>query len=149
MGKSRGFTLIELMVTIAIMAIIASMAAPSFSNMLESRRYERNARELLQVLSQAKSQAILSRANANANLVSTSSNTTTTFNWAVVNSYTTLSISPAVTASTFVFDRNGIPNITTDTTLTLCNSKVKIRKTVIVTRLGSTILRPDTTVSTC
>jgi type IV fimbrial biogenesis protein FimT/type IV fimbrial biogenesis protein FimU len=31
MGNNRGFTLIELMVTIAVLAIIASIAAPSFS----------------------------------------------------------------------------------------------------------------------
>lgn len=32
-NKNQGFTLIELMVTIAVMAIIAMMAAPSFGNM--------------------------------------------------------------------------------------------------------------------
>lgn len=34
MRKIQGFTLIELMVTIAVVAIIATMAAPSFSNLL-------------------------------------------------------------------------------------------------------------------
>ena len=36
--KNHGFTLIELMVTIAVMAIIATMAAPSFNNNLSSMK---------------------------------------------------------------------------------------------------------------
>ncbi|MCW1259719.1 prepilin-type N-terminal cleavage/methylation domain-containing protein, partial [Acinetobacter baumannii] len=38
----EGFTLVELMVTIAVMAIIALMAAPSMSNLLESKRLDAN-----------------------------------------------------------------------------------------------------------
>ena len=144
--KNQGFTLIELMVTVAVMAIIAMMAAPSFGNILEKRRYEQNARELLLILSQAKSQAILSRGNVSANLVSNSANTPTMLNWAVRNSGTTLSISPSVTASTFTFDRNGlVSNISGDTTITLCNSKVKIKKLIVVTRLGAFIIKSEET----
>jgi prepilin-type N-terminal cleavage/methylation domain-containing protein len=39
MGKNRGFTLIELMVTIAVLAIIAMMAAPAFSNMALATKF--------------------------------------------------------------------------------------------------------------
>ncbi len=35
--KNQGFTLIELMVTIAVMAIIAMMAAPSFGDMVPNK----------------------------------------------------------------------------------------------------------------
>ncbi|MEJ8517869.1 prepilin-type N-terminal cleavage/methylation domain-containing protein, partial [Acinetobacter baumannii] len=55
----EGFTLVELMVTIAVMAIIALMAAPSMSNLLESKRLDANQRDLINTLSEAKSQAIL------------------------------------------------------------------------------------------
>ena len=144
--KNQGFTLIELMVTVAIMAIIAMMAVPSFGDILEKRRYEQNARELLLILSQAKSQAILSRGNVNANLASNSANTPTMLNWTVRNSGTTLSISPSVTASTFIFDSNGlVSNISGDTTITLCNSKVKIKKIIVVTRLGAFIIKSEGT----
>ncbi len=37
-NKHKGFTLIELMVTIAVMAIIAMMAAPSFTGMVRSNQ---------------------------------------------------------------------------------------------------------------
>jgi type IV fimbrial biogenesis protein FimT len=36
MSKSHGFTLVELMVVIAIAAVLASLAAPSFSRLIES-----------------------------------------------------------------------------------------------------------------
>jgi len=35
MQKNRGFTLIELMVTIAVLAIVASIAAPTFGDLLQ------------------------------------------------------------------------------------------------------------------
>jgi len=36
--KSRGFTLIELMITIAILAIIVAIAVPSYQNQIEKSR---------------------------------------------------------------------------------------------------------------
>ncbi|MCU4352078.1 GspH/FimT family pseudopilin [Acinetobacter ursingii] len=150
MRRSLGFTLIELMVTVAVLAVIATMAAPSMSNLIEKRRYEKNARELLMTLSQAKSQAVMNRGNVNANLSSNNASSPTILNWAVVNNYTILSISPSVPSSTFIFDQNGlVSNIAVDTSITLCNSKLNIKKNIILTRLGSYIIKPDSTVSAC
>lgn len=59
--KNQGFTLIELMVTVAIMAIIAMMAAPSFGDMVTRQKLNSNARGLITALNQAKSQAALLR----------------------------------------------------------------------------------------
>ena len=61
MRNSRGFTLVELMVTIAIVAIIAMMAAPSFGQMLLRQKLNNNARNFITALNQAKSQAALLR----------------------------------------------------------------------------------------
>ena len=76
-----GFTLVELMVTIAVMAIIAMMAAPSMSNLLESKRLDGNQRDLINTLSEAKNQAILGRQDVSINLNSTALNTPTSLNW--------------------------------------------------------------------
>lgn len=57
--KELGFTLIELMITIAILAIIATMAAPSFGNLVSEQKMNRSVRELVLAINQAKSQAAL------------------------------------------------------------------------------------------
>lgn len=61
MQKNNGFTLIELMVTIAVMAIIAMMAAPSFNNMLIKENLKTTAYNMRDSLKEAKGRALLNR----------------------------------------------------------------------------------------
>ncbi len=56
-GQTSGFTLLELMVTVAILAIGAAIAAPSYSAMLKSNRTRSVASELLAALNLARSEA--------------------------------------------------------------------------------------------
>lgn len=58
---NHGFTLIELMVTIAVMAIIATIAAPSFGDMITRQKLNALTRDLMMAINQAKSQAALLR----------------------------------------------------------------------------------------
>ncbi|MCC5826462.1 GspH/FimT family pseudopilin [Alkalimonas sp.] len=57
-GKETGFTLIELMVTVAVMAIVLTVAIPSFTNLINGNRLTSQANELLSALSYARSEAI-------------------------------------------------------------------------------------------
>lgn len=57
--REQGFTLIELMITIAVLAIIATMAAPSFGNLVSKQKLNGSVRELVLAINQAKSQAAL------------------------------------------------------------------------------------------
>lgn len=57
--RYKGFTLIELMVTIAIMVIIATMAAPSFNNIILKQNLNKSTRDLVIVLQKARSKAAL------------------------------------------------------------------------------------------
>jgi type IV fimbrial biogenesis protein FimT len=65
MGKTQaeGFTLIELVVTIAVMAIMAAIAFPSFSDTLRSNYVSTASNEILGSLALARSEAIRSNAN--------------------------------------------------------------------------------------
>lgn len=57
MRKVRGFTLIELVITMVIFAIVVSFAVPSFRGLLQSNRSVTQANELLTALQLARSEA--------------------------------------------------------------------------------------------
>lgn len=56
--QMKGFTLLELMITIAIAAILISLAMPSFQGVMRSNRVSTATNELLASLSLARSEAI-------------------------------------------------------------------------------------------
>lgn len=60
--NERGFTLVELMVTVAVLAIVAAIAAPSFRNLLLNSRLTAAANELSAALQGARMEAL--RTNA-------------------------------------------------------------------------------------
>jgi type IV fimbrial biogenesis protein FimT len=55
---NRGFTLIELMITIAIAAILMALAAPSFTRVIQDNRVTTQANDLLTSIAVARSEAI-------------------------------------------------------------------------------------------
>ena len=56
--RTSGFTLVELMVTIAIVAILAAIAFPNFESTMRSNRVATTTNELISSLSLARSEAI-------------------------------------------------------------------------------------------
>lgn len=59
----RGFTLVELMVTLAIITIIAVIATPSFMNLVRSNRLASSANEMVALLQTARTAAVSNRAS--------------------------------------------------------------------------------------
>ena len=141
-NKHKGFTLIELMVTIAVMAIIAMMAAPSFGDMLQRQNLNKSTRELVATLNQARAKAALERRNITVELLSADVDTEDTLNWMPVGK----SSLKSGQAMEIVFMPTGLVRdpvadqiITTDTSFEICDasSDPKYSKMVTISKMGT------------
>lgn len=56
--SARGFTLIEMMITVAVMSIILAMAVPSFREAIENARLSTQVNEFVTALNAARAEAI-------------------------------------------------------------------------------------------
>ena len=65
--KSHGFTLIELMVTISIAAVLMAVAAPSFRDLVAGQKIKTASYDVLSALTYARSEAL--KRNLNVSLV--------------------------------------------------------------------------------
>ena len=61
MQLKRGFTLVELMVTIAVVAIITTIAIPSFQNMILRQNLRTSAYNIRDMLKETRSRAVLNQ----------------------------------------------------------------------------------------
>ncbi len=68
-ARDRGFTLVELMSTIAILSILTALAAPSFASFSSSQRLRGAATDLMTTLLAARSEAIKRNADVTVSAV--------------------------------------------------------------------------------
>lgn len=61
MTRSKGFTLVELMVVIALLAITAAIAVPNFTTLIRNNQVQGKADELSSLLQYARSEAVTTR----------------------------------------------------------------------------------------
>ena len=123
------------MVTIALMAIIAVMAAPSFGAMLNKQNLNKSSRELAAILSQARSKAALERREVTVQLNSRAVNEDDTLNWSPEGQ-----AALTTTNTPIVFLPTGlVKGAVGDTTFTICDSATDGRnaKTISVSRMGT------------
>ncbi len=138
----RGFTLIELMVTIAVLGVIATMAAPSFSSMLAKQNLNADSRNLINTLNNAKTQAVLLRTTTTVHLNTSGSNTNISYYWNPSKNNTLTSPSGL---NTVVFRNDGTTtSVSTDTSFVICNSKSNTTKTFSLSSMGMIYATPST-----
>lgn len=144
--KNQGFTLIELMITIAIVAIIATMAAPSFGNLVAKQKLILTTRDLSHKLWEARSKAVLIRKDVTVTLndatKSSKDDTDIQMYWNPKDGNALTSPS----ATSIIFTPYGIvKDAITDSDLMICNSHLNIKKTITVTRMGTLSNKNDRT----
>lgn len=153
MQKNRGFTLIELMVTIAVLAVIAMMAVPSFGDMFQRQNLNKSTQELILILNKARSTAVLERRVIEVKLANISTtdqvvDTVNKVNWSpsgksVLKTGSVDSIFFGISGGVFIKDPSDatlkIP-ANEDTVFTVCNTYInndKNAKKITVSRMGT------------
>jgi type IV fimbrial biogenesis protein FimT len=152
MKNLRGFTLIELIITIAIASILLSVGVPSFTEMIRNNRITAQANEFITTANLARSEAI--RRGTTINVSSTSGNNAWQNGWSmtVASDSTVLRQTAALgggntltgSVSTFAFNSQGYSNNTD--TLTLCNSNTTKGREIKIALTGRISVA---TINTC
>src|ERR1044072_8809018 len=62
-GRTAGFTMIELMITVAVASVLMAVAVPSFNQMIASGRLTSQSNDMLVAINLARSEAIKRNAN--------------------------------------------------------------------------------------
>lgn len=128
MKNQHGFTIIELVVTMIVVAILVSVAAPSFTNLIKNNRLTTQANDFLSSITFARSEAI----KRGDNVVITSKSGTGDWSggWTITVGATTLRDNQALKAnstltslnfSSFTYASDGL--IDNPDTLNLCDDR--------------------------
>lgn len=146
MRSVKGFTLIELMVVVALLGIFASIAVPSFNRMIEKNRVEAVASELYRLVQAARSDAVNKRA------VATLSYTAGTKTWVLTQGGATArqfvvppSIDNSQTQGSLTFSPDG--TVSNQATLKVSSAKSATEYSIGIQRSGSARMTGPTTLT--
>lgn len=140
---SSGFTLIELMVTIAVLAIIAGIAAPSISNQLANQRVKSTTAILSNALKEARAESLIRRQNITLTIddsadektiIITNNSTIARYGYDVKSTIGAVDSTATVT-TTIEFKPN---KTASESIFTICDSNTDVRpRQIVINALGN------------
>lgn len=152
-ATSGGFTLIEVLVTIAIIGVLASLAAPSFREYMATQRIKNASFDLMAALVLSRSEAL----KRNTSVAVATTSTATPKNWAdgwtisvgatelrKQNSYTGVLITASV--ATLTYGNDGRPTASTAFNIALPTPITSVKSRCVTIDLSGT---PRSTVGEC
>lgn len=144
-SKSQGFTLIELMVTIAVLAIIVSIAAPNISTQLANQRVKSTTATLENALKEARAESVIRRQNitvtinSNPNSIVLTDPSSDNDDIASYNYDKKTRITPASAAVAFKINKTA-----DEVTFTICDNNAKASpRQVVVSKIGNIVSQSE------
>lgn len=140
LSRAKGFTLIELMISIGVIAIITTMAAPAFSNLVAKQKLDASVRSIVLIFGDARAQAATLRRIVTV-MPTAGTNTEVLFHWSP--KYTDIQLVNGT--QPVLFNENGlarrvnvVSGVETEIPLNfqLCSTALKRSKTVVLSRTG-------------
>lgn len=116
----RGFTLIELMIVIALIAVIAGFAVPQFGRIIDNNRVVSTTNSMVGLLSFSRSEAIRRGARITASAQNDSMSATLTADNSLVRQIEPAAGSIDITNGAVTFRANGLTTSTANVTFTIC-----------------------------
>lgn len=141
---NRGFTLVELLIVLALIAVIASFAVPQFGRMIDNNRVVSTTNSIVGLLSFSRSEAIRRGASVTATALNDSMEATLAADNSLIREIEPASGSIDVTAGAVTFRANGLTTAGANVTFSICTESPSGRM-VTVTPGG----RVETSEITC
>lgn len=133
--NNRGFTLIELMIVIALVGVIAAFAVPQFGRIIDNNRVVSTTNSVVGLLSYSRSEAIRRGSRITATSAGNTLQTTLASNGNVIREIEQPSGGLTISTGSVTFRANGLTTSSADVVFNLCSGD-SVGRTVTVTPGG-------------